>query len=297
MRGYFSFSFLLLLQVFSLTGLQAQSLRGFYTGQLKLAANGAKLSAQLELMEDSGRYSAVLRSRVVEGIELSGCDNWFEGKMEDGRLHMENKASLRETNVPPGSCQQFKYARLAVKQENGTISITGNLNDFGGDYYGKLILTRIDTVLSFSVAEEAVEAKRKMGEIFIASGRSDKEIIERMLSVRSTTMSDSVSFVPLNASLKVEAPDADIYHKLTVVIDGTPVLIATSPRQQGAVLRLKEMVPGNMEVVFLCYHLMVDVWYNLKITLNWEGGEKQWTLPVSTLGNQGILLKILETPK
>ena len=44
----------------------AQSLQGFYTGELKISGRNARLSLQLDLMETNGIYNAVLRSRIFE---------------------------------------------------------------------------------------------------------------------------------------------------------------------------------------------------------------------------------------
>lgn len=274
--------------------LNAQSLQGFYSGQLKLAGSGAKLSAQLDLMEDSGRYTAVFRSRAVEELAVAGCDNWLEGVMKGGRIEMENKTPLRETNVPPGACQAFKFVKLSVKEENGELQLSGNINEDNGILYGKVTLTRVDTAISFSVEEEAVEAKRRMGEIYIAAGRKDEEIITRMLMVRGVEFVDTLSVSPMGASLKVEAPDADIFHRLTVMVNDNVVLLAATPKQQGAIIRLKEMVPGDVEILLLCYHFMVDVAFDVKLTLTWQGGEKVWTIPVSTMKNRGLILRIKE---
>jgi hypothetical protein len=281
----------LFLQVLSL---QSQSLQGFYTGQLRLAGTGAKLNAQLDLMEDSGRYSAVLRSRVVEDLAVSGCDNWLEGKMNGSRMEMVNMTPLRATNVPQNACIAYKFVKLNVKQENGEYQLTGNVNEDNGMLYGKLTLTRVDTAISFSVEEEAVEAKRKMGEILIAAGRTDQEVISRMLAVRGVEFVDTISIPAVGASLKVEAPDADIFHRLTVMVNDKVALLAATPRQQGAVIRLKEMAPGDVEILLLCYHVMVDVDFDVKLTLTWEGSEKIWTLPVSTLRNRGIVIRVKE---
>lgn len=297
MKGYYAFAFQIILFCLGVTNLQGQNLRGFYTGQLKLTANGAKLGAQLDLMEDSGRYTAVLRSRVVDGLTVSGCDNWLEGKINENRLELTNMVAIRETNVPPGVCNTMKYAKLVVKEENGTYEVAGNLFDVMGNVYGRLTLARVDTAISFSVEEEAAEAKRMMGEIHIASGITDQEVTARMIAIRGVNWADTVSLVPQNASLKIEAPGADFFHKLTVVVNDNAVLTAASPRQQGALIRLKDMVPGDMEVVFLCYHVLVDVIYDIKVTLTWDGGEKFWTLPVSTYGNTGLVLRILEPGK
>ncbi len=274
--------------------LSAQSLQGFYSGQLKLAGTGAKLSAQLDLMEDSGRYTAVFRSRVVEELAVAGCDNWLAGTLKSGRLELENKTPIRETNVPYGACTAFKMVRLSVKQENGVLELSGNLNEENGLLYGKVTLTRVDTAVSFSVEDEAIEAKKRMGEIYIAAGRRDEEIISRMLSVRGVEFLDSIAIPPTGASLKVEAPDADIFHRLTMMVNDNVVLLAASPKQQGAVIRLKEMVPGSVDVVLLCYHVMVEVAFDVKLTLTWQGGEKVWTIPVTTMRNRGIILKIQE---
>ncbi len=286
--------FLILSVLIAIVGLNAQSLQGFYSGQLKLTGSGAKLSAQFDLIEDSGRYSAVLRSRAVENLSVAGCDNWLEGTMKNDRIDMENKTPLRETNVPPGACQDFKFVKLSVKQENGELQLTGSLNDEDGVLYGRLTLTRVDTVISFSVEEEALEAKRRMGEIYIAAGRKDEEIINRMLKIRGVEFIDSISVPPIGVSLKVEAPDADIFHRLTVMVNDNVVLLAATPRQQGAIIRLKEMIPGEVDILLLCYHFMVDVAFDVKLTLLWQGGEKVWTVPVSTMRNRGVILKILE---
>jgi len=274
--------------------LNAQRLQGFYSGQLKLAGSGAKLSAQLDLMEDSGRYTAVFRSRAVEELAVAGCDNWLEGVMKGGRIEMENKTTLRETNVPPGACLGYKFVKLSVKEENGELQLFGNLNEDNGILYGRVTLTRVDTAVSFSVEEEAVEAKRRMGEIYIAAGRKDEEIISRMLMVRGIEFVDTLSVPPTGASLKVEAPDADIFHRLTVMVNDNVVLLAATPKQQGAIIRLKEMVPGEVEIILLCYHFMVDVAFDVKLTLNWQGGEKVWTIPVSTMKNKALMLRIKE---
>jgi hypothetical protein len=280
--------------VATFVNLQSQSLQGFYTGQLRLAGTGAKLNAQLDLMEDSGRYSAVLRSRVVEDLAVSGCDNWLEGKMNGSRIELVNMTPLRATNVPEGACTAYRIVKLNVKQENGEFQLTGNVNEDNGLLYGKLTLTRVDTAISFSVEEEAVEAKRKMGEILIAAGRTDEEVISRMIAVRGVELLDTFSIPPVGASLKVEAPDADIFHRLTVMVNDNVVLLAATPKQQGAIIRLKEMVPGEVDILLLCYHVMVDVAFDVKLTLTWEGGEKIWIVPVSTMRNKGIVLKIKE---
>jgi hypothetical protein len=280
--------------VATFANLQSQSLQGFYTGQFRLAGTGAKLNAQLELLEDSGRYSAVLRSRVVEDLAVSGCDNWLEGVMKGGRIEMVNITPLRATNVPPSACLGYKTVKLSVKEENGEIQLTGNANEDNGMIYGKLTLTRVDTAVSFSVEEEAVEAKRKKDELFIAAGRTDDDIIARMLSVRPMATIDTFPCPAVGASLKVEAPDADIFHRLTVLVNEKVALIAATPKQQGAIIRLKEMVPGDLEIILLCYHLIVDVAFDVKLTLTWEGGEKIWIVPVSTMQNQGLVLRIKE---
>jgi len=274
--------------------LNAQGLQGFYSGQLKLAGSGAKLSAQLDLMEDSGRYTAVFRSRAVEELAVAGCDNWLEGIMKGGRIEMENKTPLRETNVPPGACLAYKFVKLSVKEENGELQLSGTINEDNGIMYGRVTLTRVDTAVSFSVEEEAMEAKRRMGEIYIAAGRKDEEIISRMLLVRGVEFADTISIAPIGASLKVEAPDADIFHRLTVMVNDNVVLLGATPKQQGAIIRLKEMVPGEVEILLLCYHFMVDVAFDVKLTLTWQGGEKVWTIPVSTMKNRGIMLRIKE---
>jgi hypothetical protein len=49
-----------------------------------------------------------------------------------------------------------------------------------------------------------------------------------------------------------------------------------------------------MDILFLCYHITIDVAFNIKLTLNWEGGEKVWTVPVSTMQNTGLVLRIRE---
>lgn len=274
--------------------LHSQSLQGFYAGQLRLAGTGAKLNAQLDLMVDSGRYSAVLRSRVVEDLAVSGCDNWLEGKMNGSRIELVNMTPLRATNVPQGACIAYRLVKLTVKEENGEFQLTGNVNEDNGVLYGKLTLTRVDTAISFSVEEEAVEAKRKMGEILIAAGRTDQEVISRMIAVRGVEFVDTISISSIGASLKVEAPDADIFHRLTILVNDNVALLAATPKQQGAIIRLKEMAPGDVEILLLCYHVMVDVDFDVKLTLTQEGSEKIWTIPVSTRRNVGIVLRIKE---
>jgi hypothetical protein len=115
-----------------------------------------------------------------------------------------------------------------------------------------------------------------------------------MIAVRGVELLDTFSIPPVGASLKVEAPDADIFHRLTVMVNDNVVLLAATPKQQGAIIRLKEMVPGEVDILLLCYHVMVDVAFDVKLTLTWEGGEKIWIVPVSTMRNKGIVLKIKE---
>lgn len=283
--------------LFLQAGAYAQDLQGFYTGQMKISGSNVKLGVQLDLMYESGKYTAVLRSRVVEGQTVSGCDNWLEGTLNEGNLNLVNLLALRATNVPPGACMGYRYAKFSIKAENGGYSLSGNLNDLGGDFYAKLTLTRVDTANSFSVSEEAEQAKKGKGELEIANTFTDSARIEKMIEVRGIEWLDTLAIREKNSSLKIEAPGADMFHKLTILINGNPVLINSTPRQQGAIIRLKEMVPGDMEVVLLCYHVLVEVTYDVKLTLTWEGGEKTWMVPVSTNRNAGIMLQVKETGK
>ncbi len=276
--------------------LKAQSLQGFYTGQLKLSAAGLRLNVQLDLMQDSGEYSAVLRFRAVEDNQLSGCDNWMAGIGNIPKLRFQNMVSLRETNIASWICNDFKWLDLELKKGSTGMNpeFTGTLTNKNGSQFGKLTLTKVDSVNSFSVEEERAEALYRLSERQIAMTKDDSTRVAMMLVNRGIQMLDSLEISSGNTSLLVEAPTADRFHKLTLLINDNIVLLNTAPAQKAALIKLDDPEEGELEIVLLCYHTMVDVNYFVKLTLKHPDGEKVWEIPVSTFKNRGIKLKVIK---
>jgi hypothetical protein len=102
---------------------------------------------------------------------------------------------------------------------------------------------------------------------------------------------DTISIKGAEASLLITAPEADMYHKLTVLLGRQPVLVNSSPKMQGAKIRLKEMNEGDIELLFLCNHFLVDVGFDIQVLVEWEGGKKLMVIPVSTFENQGLVIR------
>jgi hypothetical protein len=92
--------------------------------------------------------------------------------------------------------------------------------------------------------------------------------------------------------LKIEAPGADNFHKLTVMINDNVVLLNTAPAQRGTNIRLNNLEEGQLDIIFICYHFMVNTNYNVKLTLVHGNGVQVWEVPVTTYKNRGIRLKV-----
>jgi hypothetical protein len=77
-----------------------------------------------------------------------------------------------------------------------------------------------------------------------------------------------------------------------VLINDNVVLLNNAPAIRGTNIRLNSLEEGNVDILFLCYHFMVNVNYNIKLTLVHSGGVKTWDIPVTTYNNRGIRLKV-----
>jgi hypothetical protein len=269
----------------------AQSLQGFYNGELKVTGRNARLSMQLDLMEANGIYTAVLRSRIFENGVLTGCDNWLEGKLSSKGLQLNQMAVVKETGLPPGTCGQLNELRMTVNTTKGEPELTGTWIDSDDVVFGKFTLKRIDTANSFSVPEEKEIALRYINEGKILMAPTMGQRIMLMLATRPTDWIDSLTVPTGDASIKFEAKEADPFHKLTVLIDSTPVIVSVSPRKQVNIVTLDSMKAGEIRVLLLCDHAMVDVMYNVTVTLVWQGQQHQWIVPVSTFKNRGIIIR------
>jgi hypothetical protein len=277
-----------------LWSLKAQSFQGFYTGQLKLSGSGVKMSVQMDMMEDSGRISAVLRFRAVDDNTISGCDNWLAAISNSTKLRFLNLVSLRETNIPSWVCNDFKRLDLELKKGSSPISpeFNGNLLDENGGLYGRITISKVDSINSFSIEDERAEAMYRISERQIAMAADDSTRIGLMLANRGIQVLDSLEINPGNASLKVEAPLADRFHKLTLLFNDNVVLLNASPAERGANIKMNELEEGNLDVILLCYHFLVETNFTVKLTLTHDGGEKVWEVPVTTFKNRAIRIKV-----
>ncbi len=272
----------------------AQSFQGFYTGQLKLSDAGIKMSVQMDLMQDSGMVSAVLRFRAIDDNQLSGCDNWLSGQKAGSKIRLQNLVSLKETNIPSWVCNDFEWLDISPAKMStaSTPEFKGNLTDKTGRNFGTVTFTRVDTVLSFSVSEERAEAMYRLSEMQIAMTLADSSRVGLMLVNRGVQILDSLEIPLGNASIKVEAPTADRFNKLTLLINDNIALLNTAPAQKGSIIRLQEMEEGTFDIIMIGYHVLVDVNYFVTLTLTFEGGEKVWEIPVSTYKNRAIRVKM-----
>ena len=271
----------------------AQSLTGYYTGEMRLTGRNVRMQVQLDLIEDSGNFKGVIRSRYVENLKVTGCENWVEGSLVRETLTLMDQATLRETEVPVGTCHNMMgQVRMNVKQEIGKEpEMTGTWFDRYGEALGRFTIVRIDTAISYTVADDEKEATRLKNERQIALAASDSIRLAMMKMARGVQWLDTLTVPATEATLIIRAPDADLYHKLSVTMNDGIVLLNNSPRRQGAKITLKEMDLEPVELVFYSYHTMVEVMYDIEVTLQWgEEQEKKWTIPVSTFQNRGIVL-------
>ena len=294
-NAYIKQYFFLGLAAFLAALANAQTLQGFYNGEMKITGRNAKLSMQLDLMEENGNYTAVLRSRIFENQVLTGCDNWLEGKISGKGLILNQVSTIKETALPPGTCDQLNALRMTVNTSKEEPELTGTWIDVNDDVFGKFTLKRIDTANSFSVVDEKEIAQRKMGEMKIFTAPTMGERLVLMLSMRGEEYMDSIIIPTGNATIKFEAKDADPFHKLNVLIDSTPVIVSGSPRQQATIVTLDSMKAGEIKVLLICDHAMVEIMYNVTVTLEWLGQQHQWVVPVSTLKNRGIIIRFKGT--
>lgn len=266
----------------------SQQLAGFYSGELKI--NRVVMGAQLDLIPGDGGYTAIFRTRYPENNVITGCDNVLFGKLERQILKLEMKVVIKETEVPVGSCNYFNTLRLQLKQNGDLVEATGELLGNDGLLIGRLNLNRIDTALSFTVKEELQEATRKLGEAQIGLMFDEEKRAEMMLEIRETDFLDSLQ-IPVNeAKVKVVAPDADRFHKISIFVNGNPVMVNKAPKQTPFQITLKELPPGETLIYIICHHYLVDVYFPAKVQVS--SGEKifQVEVPVSTGRNQVIKL-------
>jgi hypothetical protein len=275
------------------SNIYAQSLQGFYTGELKVSGRNIRMSLQLDLLEDGGKFKTVLRSRFLENNRVTGCDNWLEGIMQKQNLVLKNLATIKEHEVPSGACNQIGMLKLVQNKKSTEPEFSGIWLDASGEVFGRLTLKKVDTEVSYFVADEEAIARKNIAETQIASTFNDSLRFELMRKARGAAWLDTITIKGKEANISITAPEADLFHKLTILVDNQPVLINSAPRQQGAIIRLKEMNEGYAEILFLCNHFLVDVGYDIKVNIEWAGGSHNLVVPVSTFKNQGLVLRFV----
>lgn len=285
--------FIILLSLFC-PPLKAQQLQGFYTGQLKLSGQGIKMSVQMDIMEEAGAITAVIRFRAVEDNQVSGCDNWLQGTGNATKFNLHNMVTLKETNIAPWVCNDFVRVEMSLKKGSTPQSpeYNGVLLNREGGVFAKITLAKVDTANSFSVADESAEAAYRIGEKQIAMAASDSAQISLMLANRGVQLLDSLELDAQNANLLVEAPMADRFHRLTLLINDNVILFNSPIAQKGVNIKLNELVEGDIDITLVCYHVLVEVNFPVKLTLTYNGNEKAWEVPVSTYKNRAIRLKV-----
>ncbi len=294
---FLSFLVLFLFTIASLSAQQTNALRGFYTGEAKIIGQRTQFGVQLDLVEEEETtFAGIFRLRAIENNQVTGCDYLVSGILEDGKLNLNLLSVVKETNVPSGGCNIFSSIKLAVEVKEAAPKLKGNLIAYSGrDNIAKVELERIDRENSFTVEEEIREGKRIIAETYIANAPDDSVRIAMMLSYRPTELVDSVEISSGEAILEIEAPDADLYHKLTLLVNDNVVIFNKAPKQQGIRVRLVDLPPGGRtELFFLCYHYLLTVNYPVQVVLIWDGGSKRWEFPVSVFQNKRLLIKRAE---
>lgn len=248
------------------------------------------MGAQLDLIPGDGGYTAIFRTRYPENNVVTGCDNVLFGKLERQTLKLDMKVVIKETAVPVGSCNFFNTLRLQIKQNGDVVEATGELQGNDGFVIGRLNLSRTDTALSFTVQEELLEATRKLGEVQIAAMFDEEKRAEMMLEIRETDLLDSLQIPANEAKIRIEAPDADRFHKVSVLVNGNPVMVNKAPKQTPFQLTLKELPPGETLIYIICHHYLVDVYFPAKVYITSGTQTNEFDVPVSTGRNQVIKL-------
>jgi hypothetical protein len=287
-------NFLFIVMLF-LGSVQAQSLQGFYTGQLKMSGIPERFNVQMDIMEDGKGLSAVFRTRIIDDRQLAGCDNWLQGAKSGNDLRFKSLVPLKITNIPDWICNEFATLTLQPKKlKEGTSSTEwiGNLYDGDGTNLGKVTLEKIDNENSFSVVDERDEARYMISEQKIYLATSDTARLRLILEGRGVHIIDSLAMDTTSSVLRIEAPGADAFHKLTVMVNEKVVLLNNSPAQKGTNIRLTKLEEGDLDIIFICYHFLVNTNFNVKLTLEYGGGMKTWEIPVTTYKNRGIRLKV-----
>lgn len=279
--------------LFMADGLQAQSLTGFYTGQMKLSRQRAEMGVQLDLIEKDGIYNAIFRTRYFENNVITGCDNLMLGTLQNGVINFRHLVNIKETEVPQGSCDYFANLKLSLDKKATNPTWTGTVTGSDLSVFGRFKIERIDEENSFSVKDEMEVVMRKLGEVQILNEPVDSLRNKLMLAYRPTRITDTVSLkAGGELRLRIDAPDADPFHKLTVLVNGRPVMENKAPKQQPLQIRFADLVEGELEILLLCNHAMVEVNYPVVVTLQSASGDQIVYTNVTTIQNTGLLLKI-----
>jgi hypothetical protein len=271
------------------SSLQSQSLTGFYTGEAKIIGQRTQFGTQLDLMEEGNEYVGVFRLRAIENNQVTGCDYLVSGQWIKDKLELKLLTTIKETAVPSGGCNIFSIIKLTVDTSGQDPAFKGTLSAYSGrENIAKTEMKLVDREPSFTIDEEIMEGKRLISETFIANAPDDSTRIALMLGYREMVMVDSVELGAGEAFLDIEAPDADLYHKLTLLVNNNLVLFNKAPKQQGIRLRLKDLPEGATDLIFICYHYMLTVTFPVKVTVSYESGTKSFNFPVSVFQNKTL---------
>jgi hypothetical protein len=268
-----------------------QSLKGFYTGQMKVPGQREMMQVQLDLLEEDGGYRGVFRSRFVENNIITGCDNWVEGRMSGKNIVLRNLAITRETGVPEGACNMMRQIRLTPNNKGDVITFSCVWEMEEGEIFGRFNLVREDTAVSYVIEEEREIAYRQMAESLIFRAPTDSLRIGLMLQYRPKAIRDTIIVEADDVEIQITALTADPYHLFTILVNGVPVAIRRAPKQQGLKLKINTREYPEAEIVFLCEHSLVNVYFQIEATISVGDKQKQLTIPVSTYQNAGIYLK------
>lgn len=270
-------------------------IQGYYTGELRLTGRGVSMGLQLDITRNGNEYIGVLRSRYMENNKLVGCDNFLAGTLEKDVLTFKQLVPLRETNVPAGTCNYFGGGRISFATKDGTLQAKGSLIDQDRLTTGRLTLVQQDAENSFAFADEMLEAFRLVKEAEITKkAKNPTALADAIYTNRPKNMVDTLyATAGQSISMQISAPEADLFHKLSVAVNGNVALLNRAPRQQPLQLTLPDLPKGEIEVSLLCQHAAVDITYmvNVQITMP-DGAQKQMQIPVSTFANRTVLIKV-----
>lgn len=253
------------------------------------------MGVQLELLPSQEAFTAILRTRYPENNLITGCDNLLTGKIDRQTLKMEMKIVLKETEVPEGSCNFFNTLRLQMRQSGAGVEASGELQGANGSVIGRLTLNRVDTAVSFTVADELKEANRKLGEAQIARVFEEDKRAALMLEVRPSQLTDSITIANEEVKIRIDAPEADRFHKVSLFVNSNPVLTNKAPKQTPLQVTLKELPPGETFVQVVCHHVLVDVYFPVVVQIIHGDQIKTFEVPVSTARNQ--VIKVIRNQK